>query len=177
MNMPLPCRLTTLFLAFGLVWCVDQHARAAQTVSRPSIAVSDCELGPNGTWQGAVVTAEGVAVPQVTIELSSGNPRQAAVASKTDPSGRFRFDNLQPGTYVLRCGDQVRIYRLWRVGTAPPAAGRGALVVLGEVVYRGKLYDWVAAHPVITYVGIAAAIAVPVAVIGSAEQNDTPSSP
>lgn len=176
MNALWPYRLTNLLLALGVVFCGTSVAWAAQPATRPQAAVLDAELGPNGVWTGTVVSVEGIPMAGARLELVSGDPRRPAVSTATDENGHFRFEQVHAGLYTLRCGTHARICRLWHFGTAPPAAGKGSLIVVGGAVTRGNLYDWAAAHPVLTYTGIAAAIVVPVAVIGSA-QDKSPASP
>jgi hypothetical protein len=174
MDKPMTCRLTTLSLAGAIAFFSLNDAWGEPPAKTQRVVVTDSELDANGTWQGVVVTPQGVAVPRAHLQLWSAPRKQIASVAVTNETGRFRFERVRPGSYTLRCDEEVRIYRLWKSGTAPPAAGNRALVVLGDAVTRGKLYDWAAAHPAITYVGIAAAIAVPFAVI---DQDSSPASP
>ena len=48
---------------------------------------------------GAVRDQTGGALPGVTVELLAG--RAVVVTGQTDGSGRYLFDNVQPGTYIL----------------------------------------------------------------------------
>ncbi|MDD4269876.1 MAG: carboxypeptidase-like regulatory domain-containing protein [Pirellulales bacterium] len=171
MNTLSPRQLPNLLAVLGLSLWASSVAWA-----EPRTTALDAQLGPDGSWAGTVVTAEGIPVPGTRLELTRGGGRHPALSTVTDERGCFRFKNVHAGPYGLRCGDEIRVCRLWQCGTAPPAAGKATLIVVGGPIIRGKLYDWAAEHPVLTYTGIAAAIVVPVAVIGSA-QSDSPASP
>lgn len=176
MNTLSPRRLPNLLAIVGLSFWASAIAWAGPPAAGPRTAVLDAELGPNGDWTGTVVTAEGIPVTGARLDLTSGIGRRPALSTVTGDNGCFRFENIHAGAYSLRCGDEIRVCRLWQYGTAPPAAGKATLIVAGGPIVRGKLYDWAAEHPVLTYTGIAAAIVVPVAVIGSA-QDHAPASP
>ena len=53
------------------------------------------------TISGVVTDTTGAVVPGVTVEARSATQNQAARTVVTDEAGRYRFANLQPGTYSV----------------------------------------------------------------------------
>ncbi len=176
MNVSLPFHPKNPVLVIAVLLSAAGIAGAAQPQAPKRTIATDAHLSVNRTWRGTVVTTEGLAIPHARLELTSGNHQRPALYAITNDQGCFQFESVHPGTYLLRCGDDVRIYRLWHNGTAPPSADHGTLIVIGDTVSRGNLYDWASSHPILTYGGIATAIAVPTAVIGSAQER-SPASP
>ncbi len=165
-----------LLLAPLLLW-LPVAASAESPVSATRPAVLDVELGPQATWSGTLVDRSGMAIDSGRIVLAdSKGPLAEAVA---DSQGRFVFRNVRPGLHALGCGGSWQAYRVWRHGTAPPSAVRRCLVVAGGPLVRGRnptLYGWMSEHWVLSYTGIAAAIAVPVILVGN-HQAHPPASP
>jgi hypothetical protein len=160
------------------------QAQASQPVS----AVRDVALRSGGVLVGQVVN------PQGTIQAGSAvsiwqNDREV-VSTKTDANGVFAAQGLRGGQYQIMTADGHSLCRLWAPDTAPPAAADTALVVSGADVvrgqwtapmsagaaYGGRWLDWVRSHPYITAGIVAAAIAAPLAVAATDDDDDGPSS-
>ena len=137
--------------------------RSAPEASR----IVDVALGPQGTFQGVLVDAQGTAMSGAEVLLLRG--AAPAETAETDPQGRFAFCGLHGGVYGVVAGGTVQVCRLWAPGTAPPAAIPGLLIAAGgQLVRHSPSYDWVSERPLLTYTLITAAIVVPVTLIAEA---------
>ena len=103
----------------------------------PAPTVYDVVLGQNGALYGKVVDRQGAPLADTPVGLFQ-NGRQVAV-SKTDANGQFSFVGIRGGTYVVKAGYGVAVYRLWAPETAPPVARDVAMVVSGSQVVRGQI--------------------------------------
>lgn len=169
-----------VFLAcFGLL--LPPGARAA---AAPVAAQGDISLREGGLLVGQVVDARGAAIDGTPVAVKQFGKEVAA--TRTDKNGVFAVKGLRGGEYqLIASGGQVT-YRLWAAGTAPPKASSGALVVTGDTVLSGQsgypgqpvpvgqggVVGWIKQHPMVVAGGIAAAIAIPIAVA----DDDDPSS-
>ena len=163
-----------------------------------SRAVRDVALHAGGVLAGQVVDVQGAAVAGAVVTISKVGKQIARV--EADAHGRFRVDGLKGGVHQVVAAGQVGIYRLWAPNTAPPVAQSGIMLVKNTEVVRGQcvgcgtpvcgtpgcgsgvygrgaagggVVGWMANHPVLTAGGIAAAIAVPLAI----DDDDPPASP
>ena len=166
-------------VAFAALSCVGmlipQAAFAAPTVTQPK----DLALQSNGTVHGQVVDAQGVAVAKAPIAIYSGNKEIAR--TETDSTGKFAVAGLQGGVYRVAAAGNQGVYRMWAPRTAPPAAQQGMMVVAQGNVVRGQhgndgpfqhCMTWISEHPILTAAGVAAAIAIPIAL----DDDDSPAS-
>lgn len=165
----------------AIAWLLAMAPIESMGQSTPTPApmfVSDVELGPQGEWSGLVVDSQGIGVARLPVRLRCS--RGPGIVAITNTEGRFTFTSVPSGTGWVEFDRSPRICRFWKNGTAPPKATRQLLLVSQGNVVRGvqgsRIYDWMSDHPVLTYAGIATAIAVPVAVIGS-NQDRGPASP
>ncbi|MEM9660324.1 MAG: hypothetical protein AAF961_18320, partial [Planctomycetota bacterium] len=109
---------------------------------------------------------------------------------RTDESGEFRATHLRSGVYRIRVGNQIQVCRVWQQGAAPPSANRGLLFVTNEQVVLGQQCGSPVgcgnavdcgtcrpglAHPLLFGGIVAAAIAIPVAIHNS-DNDDPPAS-
>ncbi len=170
-----------VFGGLAIAWLLAMspiQSMGQSPVTRAPMLVSDVELGPNGEWSGVVVDSQGVGVARLPVRLRSG--RGPGITAITNAEGRFAFTAVPTGTGWVEFDRSPRICRFWKNGTAPPKATRQLLLVSQGNVVRGvqgsRIYDWMSDHPVLTYAGIATAVVVPVAVIGS-NHDRTPASP
>jgi hypothetical protein len=154
------------------VACVGMMLPPAALAGAPVAGSNDVALRPGGVLVGQVVDPQGVAKAGATVSIQYG--KQEVARTTTDANGVFAAKGLRGGHYELRTQDGVSVCRLWAPDTAPPAAGTAALVVAGDNVVRGQYMggwvDWMKAHPYITAGVVATAIAVPVAI--AASDND-----
>lgn len=161
--------LVTLALLCMAGWTVQ----AAETGSSQGSRVIDVALQDGGVLLGQVVTPEGRPVPQTTVTVENG--REILGVVKTDELGRFAIKGLAGGVYRMSAANGTGTYRLWSPRTAPPGAQQAMLIVAGRDVTRGqtRIGQWLR-NPWIVGGGIAAAIAIPIAV---AEHEEGPASP
>lgn len=156
--------------------------------------VADVALADGGVFSGQVVDAQGHAVAGAQVAIAAQGREAGRMVADAD--GRFSFANLKGGVYELATPAGREVYRLWSPRTAPPAARQAVLVVMGSEAVRGqyapppmpivatgppgmpqpgpfsKAANWVSNHPFITAGIVATAIAVPVAVAVTDEDDD-----
>lgn len=147
-------------------------------------APRDIALRTGGVMVGQVVDVQGKALADSEVAMYFGQAE--VVRTKTDANGVFAAKGLRGGEYTVVAGGGQVAYRLWAPGTAPPAASNGALVITGDEVINGQcnscgpagcppaglppagggggLVGWVKSHPLLVAGGVAAAIAIPLAV-------------
>jgi hypothetical protein len=111
---------------------------------------------------------------EVVVLRQSGLERGRTI---TDARGRFWFGGLRGGIYRVVAGGRSLLVRAWAAETAPPAAGKVALLVVGPEVVRGQmpLEEFFASDAVVIAGMVAAMIAIPIAVHNSG--RDKPASP
>lgn len=138
---------------------------------------SDVALRAGGLLVGQVVDAHGKALADAEVSVLLGEDE--VVRTLTDKNGVFAAKGLRGGEYQIVAGGGQVAYRLWAEQTAPPAASNGVLIVTGSEIINGQcqtcppagcppqhggIVGWVKSHPMLVAAGIAAAIAIPVAV-------------
>lgn len=147
-----------------LGFLMPQGAFAGQPVAA---SAADIALRDGGLFVGQVVDASGKAMTKADVSI-----RQAGVevaTTSTDANGVFAAKGLNGGQYTVVAGGGQVNYRLWAANTAPPTANKAALVVTGADIANGQhgnggVVGWVKNHPMIVAAGVAAAIAIPLAV-------------
>jgi len=142
---------------------VAQSAPARPHAGQPSIA-GDVELAARGTLPGQVVDPEGRPVKQLPVALRLWG-REVASA-KTDQAGRFIIGGLRGGTYHVVAGGTRGLYRIWAPKTAPPAANRELMIVVGGPRVRGNegpIGYWLG-NPWVVAGVVAAAVLIPVVI-------------
>lgn len=157
---------------------------ANATASTPSVAafvnpaITDVALGPGGELVGRAISDQGQAWTEAQIELLSDN--KVIARPVADDRGEFRIHRIRGGLYQLRSRDSMIHFRAWSVGTAPPSAEPG--VTLSQGVIRGQGCTTpgcttagcagrcgqgsalgLLMHPLVITAGVAAAIAIPLA--------------
>jgi len=156
--------LASLFTLATLTLC-GTHCVAQST------RVFDVALGRGGTLHGTVTDVDGVGQPGCEVSLWRNGQRTAT--TKTNEAGQFALGNLGGGVYVAAAGPSACVFRAWAWRTAPPAAKTDfniTLVTDESRIVRGQNRYWrvetlFAENPLLGYSILAAAIAVPVAVI------------
>lgn len=162
-----------LCLALTLIGMAGWTSLAAESATSLGPKVVDVALQDGGVLLGQVVTPEGRPVPQTIVTVESG--QQVLGVVKTDEMGRFAIKGLSGGVYRMTAANGTGTYRLWSPRTAPPGAQQAMLIVAGQDVTRGqtRIGQWLR-NPWVIGGGIAAAIAIPIAV---AEHEEGPASP
>ena len=110
-------------------------AESAPETANAAAAVRDISLDGNNRLVGQVLNAEGQAIANTEVTVSSAD--QSTIKTSTDTEGYFQVDGLKGGLYQVNCLQQSRVYRLWTARTAPPAASSGLLMVQQDVL-RGQ---------------------------------------
>jgi hypothetical protein len=130
---------------FGLL--LPQVAPAAQLApvptavqtDRQATTVADVALLEGGILEGQVVDAAGTPVAATTVSLREAGHELAT--AQTEAQGHFSIRGLRGGTYEVSAAGGSGVYRLWAPNSAPPAANSGVLIVSGEQVARGQLFQ------------------------------------
>ena len=164
-------KLTALVLIGSMTLLPAQQVLAANPVGpgdpdRAAVAppVRDVSLQAGGVLRGQVVDKQGQPCTGVPISVSKvGATAAKPIGSQTDGQGRFQFSGLTGGVYQVETAQGSTLCRLWAPNTAPPSAGPAAMVVQGEGPVRGNLggigpWGWA-----LIGLGVAAAIAIPLA--------------
>lgn len=146
-------------LALSCLSMIMPHAALAAGADKSDIV--DVALRDSGTLVGQVFTAEGAPLGGAKVIIAqNGKP---LVRTLTDENGLYAVRGLQGGMYQVAVGKTVGSYRVWTMGTAPPSATQGALLVEGQGTVRGQLGSFLT-QPWVLAGLIATAIAVPIAV-------------
>jgi len=161
------CRTAVVWALIGTV--IPQQLLAAPAGAIQSsqengeASIDDIALDMHGKFHGQVLRESGAAASDVTIHVLK-NGREVTNVS-TNEEGRFEISGLRGGVYQFMTGESGVMYRVWAPRTAPPAAKPVALLVDDHGLIRAQ------DHPVLNFltnpwilgVGVAAAIAVPLA--------------
>ncbi len=162
---------------FVLVACVGLCLPAAPATATDASAVDahvirDVELGYGGLLVGRLLDANGRPLPNADVSLLTGGKQLAT--TKTDADGVFAVAKLHGGVHEVATQDNIRLFRLWAPGTAPPHSPQSIDIVAGSDVVRGqygpppgnrfvrKAKVW-ATNPFVVGGVVAAAVAIPVA--------------
>jgi hypothetical protein len=152
---------------FLLPWQQVMAAGHRQSGDAPSNgvigAVRDAALQPGGVLHGQVVDAQGRAIPNTAVRLVRSGSEGPAAVTETNRDGRFEFAGLSGGVYRLETAAAGNMYRLWMPEAAPPAASSAALLVQGDATVRGNLGSLHWLEWTLIGIGVAAAIAIPLA--------------
>ena len=175
---------------------LDHSAVAAESTS---LRVADVALAPGGVLTGQVVDDTGRPLTNVKVALVQGTDLLQTVA--TDQAGVFEVANVQGGTYELAVGGNAHLIRAWAPHTAPPSAKSAAMVVHSNQVIRGQqqcgcgdpvgcsecvpgqayggrpVVNWMQANPGLVLAGVAAAIAIPIAIVVADDDDPPPATP
>lgn len=140
-------------------------------------AANNCDvaLREGGVLVGQVVNQQGMAKPHTAVSIRFAN--HEVVRTTTDENGVFAAKGLRGGQYELMTDEGASTCRLWAADTAPPAARPAALLVSGDNVVRGQgvvnsWVGWMKTHPYLTAGTVAAAVAIPIALVDNNEDDD-----
>ncbi len=160
----------------GMVAPAGVLCGAERPLSSAAMA-SDVALSPDGTLRGQVLSPQGQGLAGVHVSVSAGTRDLGSTVTGTD--GRFEVRGLKGGVLLLTAGATQTIVRAWTATAAPPAARSGVLVVAGQSQTLGQSWSGfkkVATNPWVIAGVVAAAVAIPVAIHNS-NDDDGPSSP
>lgn len=161
-----------LFSCLGLLCnplCAWEVAKGKKN-RRPAIAL-DVLLDGKGTLSGELRDRQGRAIPRTPVLLWKGEyPIQHV---RTDDQGRFAFSGLRVGVYRVASRRASVACRAWTAKIAPPSARQRLLVVAQNVSARGQqpLKERFIANPFVMGTVIAAAIAIPIAIHDSGDDD------
>lgn len=136
-------------------------------------ALTDVALDSERTLSGQVISSSGAPIGNSAVwAVQRGEVIATAV---TDENGWFTLAGMKGGVYQIETANGASSVRVWTSDSAPPAARASALVVSDEQVARGQgIVRRLITNPWVWGVGIATAIAVPV-VIAATDDDDKPS--
>jgi hypothetical protein len=175
--------LTKLFRPVAVTLAVTgmllpvEETRSQEAASCPTTpTVHDIRLDDQGSLHGVVVNAQGQTQPKTRItlvDLQRGKRR----ANATSRDGKFVFQRLAGGTYHLKTAHGVCHCRVWTAAAAPPTAKAQILIVDDALVQRGQrpVRELFTSDPLLMAVVVAAAVAIPIAVHQSRD-DDAPGS-
>lgn len=153
---------------------------------QPAVKSVDVALDTHGRLVGQVVNVQGQPQVKAVVSLTDGKQTQQVI---TNQRGEFRLDNVATGSYQLQVGKQLKPCRVWKQAAAPPQANQGVMLISGDQIVRGQTYcgSPVAAgyggfkeamtHPLIVAGVVAAAIAIPVAIHNSDDDDNSATTP
>ncbi len=141
--------------------------------------IRDVALQQDGLLVGQVLSKDGTPVAGVPVTIAREN--RVLGTATTNEQGIFAFRGLKGGVYQLASANGVAAYRVWQSQTAPPGASPAAIVVAGEDAVRGQLppgrVGMFLSRPLVIAGVIGAAIAVPVAIAASEDDEEAPATP
>lgn len=149
------------------------------------LTVVDVAVDRDGVLRGQVVDKQGRSLAGEEIALTN---EKLQLRTLTDQQGRFELRGITGATYQAQVGQQIQLMRVWSPGTAPPSASQGLMFVQDSDVvlaqYCGSPVCGSAvgpkhhlANPWIFGGLVAAAIAIPVAIHNSDNDDQPPMSP
>lgn len=136
----------------------------------PAVEIRDVALQPGGVLHGQVVDPQGAVCSHAPVRIVRLSDQTPVAITQADDQGHFTIQGLSGGVYRIETPAGASVYRLWASNTAPPSAIASALVVQGDSAMRGNLggigwFGWT-----LIGLGIAAAIAIPLAL--DKDKND-----
>ncbi|MEM9351853.1 MAG: carboxypeptidase-like regulatory domain-containing protein [Planctomycetota bacterium] len=168
-----------------------QESRAAgsppavkQPVTKqPAASIADVGLQQGGVLTGQITDAKGASLPGVAVVAAS---RKGQSRTTTDANGRFAIAGLEGGLHRVEAAGQTTFCRAWAPGTQPPNAQTGLLLVAPSDIALGQhcgsrvgsgygqgygRRSHPFRNPVVMGGVVAAAIAIPVALSNSDDDN------
>lgn len=155
-----------LLMPMQQIFAADPLAGKEKAKAAPATApgVTDIELGAGGVMKGQVVDARGTPRVKVAVRIiKPGAAADTALSCQTNADGRFQIAGLSGGVYRVETPAGATVCRVWPANTAPPSAVAQALFVEGGQTVRGNLSNITPLGWALIGVGVAAAIAIPLA--------------
>jgi hypothetical protein len=150
----------------------------------PRSIIFDVALQDGGVLNGQVVDQQGRTLAATDVLLTDGRNHWR---TKTDQHGRFQLAGLGGTTYHAKVGQYIQPIRAWVPGTAPPRSTPSVMLVhskdvvlgqncgspvCGSYVRGGARHPL--ANPFILGGLVAAAVAIPIAIHNSDDDDDSP---
>ncbi len=169
------CRACAVSLAC-LMWLLPIRAISAQPASLAGTAapagIVDVRLDQHGAIHGRLLDPAGQGLADLPVVLQQAGG--AVSRTQTDAAGDFVLQRVSGGVHQLTTAYGTVPCRVWTHTAAPPSATDQLTVVAGQPVVRGQQpFSCIFTNPLFIGLVIAAAIAIPIAVHNS--QNDNPS--
>lgn len=147
---------------------VQQLLAANPQPNRPTTpattTVRDVALQAGGVLEGQVLDTQGQPVANAAVRaVGLGTRAEQVRTAQADAAGRFQIAGLSGGVYRLETAQGLVICRLWAPNTSPPAAESSVLLVHGGETVRGNLSSIGWLGWTLIGLGVAAAIAIPLA--------------
>ena len=161
---------------FVTVFCVGMLAPPllasepnSQTQKRE--AELDVALDANGVLTGEIRNQQGR--PQANADIVLWQTGELLQRRRTDHLGRFQFPGLRGGLYRVATSNATVACRAWTSRAAPPKSRTSLLIVANQVSARGQtpINEVFCANPFLMGTVIAAAIAIPIAIHNSGDDE------
>ncbi len=148
--------------------------QAAVSKSRPAeLKATDVLLLPGNVLAGGVHDSDGQPIADTEIVVSLG--RQEIARGLTDELGEFVIEVPRGGTYLVVTGQTVVLVRAWTGTAAPPKCATRLHLTQSKITVRGQTPVGGGIDPLLGVLligGIAAAIAIPLAINANDDDND-----
>jgi hypothetical protein len=155
-------RWTAFVALVGLLIPQLAFAAGPAPAGAPS-SVRDVELQKGGVLNGQLLNVAGQPSSEMKIAVVDRHGEARRIV--TDAKGKFRIAGLRGGSYNLIVGEGAVPVRAWAQGTAPPHAQNELLMLDSVTTVRGQEGGLLGlfSNPWFLAAGIAAAIAIPIA--------------
>jgi hypothetical protein len=132
----------------------------------------DVALNKDGGLLGQVLDSTGRPLPQQTV-IVRGIADGIAHQTTTNAQGKFTVPALHGGVFQVEGSNCLALCRCWTAPAAPPSANRELLLVSDGQLQRGQrpIEDLFFSSPVLLGLIIAAAIAIPIAIHNSQDDD------
>ncbi len=136
-------------------------------ITAAEVRPMDVVLATNNLLVGQVLDAQGSAVAETEVIVTQG--KQEVARTLTNQLGEFAVTLPRGGVYLVFTNRSAQVVRTWTAAAAPPmAADRAVLAERDEVIRAqmggGMIGNWGKPLALLVYAGIAAAIAIPIAI-------------
>jgi hypothetical protein len=140
------------------------------------LSIPDVALDSANSLHGEVRDEQGQ--PQVDTDVLLWQEAAAVKRTRTDRQGHFVFPHLTGGAYRILTPTASTACRAWTLQAAPPQARRRLLLVSDAGLARGQqpMNEMFIFNPLVMASVIAAAIAIPIAIHNSNNDDRPPGS-